>query len=378
MSERRSSNDIIELNRKVVDNPILKTILEYAPVFVGVLTAERQFVLMNEQFFSRIGFHEGVAGLGMRPGEVFGCIHHHDVPSGCGDGPACRYCTVFKLLASTIESGEAREGEVRLSSENNGGPQAWDLMINVEPVALEGQSLYILFMQDISAEKRKTMMERIFFHDILNSISSLDSLLRLLHPDAEEADPHGYLGMLGGRISDVVEQIYFQKQLLAAEKGKPGAGILNLVPVDPLEETEDIAVSERQIIHLNGNDIRIVVKGTSSRIISDRVLFRRILLNMLKNAREASGRGDTISVDVDSVGDHVLVRVRNPAVMAPDVRSQVFQRSFSTKGAGRGLGTYSMKLLTSRFLNGDITFRSEEGFGTEFVLTVPASLSRNI
>ncbi len=376
MSGSKSTEDILELNRKVVDNPILKTILEYAPVFVGVMTAERQFVLVNEQFFSRIGFHEAVNGLGMRPGEVFGCIHQQDVPSGCGDGPSCRYCGVVKMVFDAIDTGSSQSEEVRLTTEREGFFSAWDLMINVEPVEVEGQWLYILFMQDISAEKRKTMMERIFFHDILNSISSLDSLLRLLHPDSDEEDPDGYLGMLEGRIEDVVEQIHFQKQLLAAEKGGPGAAVLNPESVDPLEETEDIAVSERHRIHLTGNDISIVVKGSSARIISDRVLFRRILLNMLKNAREASGRGATITVSIENVGGYVEVMVRNPAVMTPEVRSQVFQRSFSTKAAGRGLGTYSMKLLANRFLGGDVTFRSEEGYGTGFTLRVPSSLTR--
>jgi signal transduction histidine kinase len=366
MSGRRSTEDILELNRKVVDNPILKTILEYAPVFVGVMTTERQFVLVNEQFFSRIGFQETAQGLGMRTGEVLGCIHQHDVPSGCGDGPSCRYCGVVKTVFNAIRTGSSQSGEVRLTTEREGFFSAWDLMVNVEPVEVEGQWLYILFMQDISAEKRKTMMERIFFHDILNSISSLDSLLRLLHPDSDEEDPDGYLGMLGGRIDDVVEQIHFQKQLLAAEKGEAGAAVLNPESVDPLEETEDIAASERYKIHLNGNDIGIVVKGSSTRIISDRVLFRRILLNMLKNAREASGRGDTITVSIENVGGYVEVMVR----------SQVFQRSFSTKGAGRGLGTYSMKLLANRFLGGDVTFRSEEGYGTGFTLRVPSSLTR--
>lgn len=34
------------------------------------------------------------------------------------------------------------------------------------------------------------------------------------------------------------------------------------------------------------------------------------------------------------------------------VQLQIFNRSFSTKGKGRGTGTYSMKLLTKRYLKG--------------------------
>ena len=44
----------------------------------------------------------------------------------------------------------------------------------------------------------------------------------------------------------------------------------------------------------------------------------------------------------------------------------MFQRSFSTKGAGRGLGTYSIKLLGEKYLNGKVGFISEQGRGTIF------------
>jgi signal transduction histidine kinase len=52
--------------------------------------------------------------------------------------------------------------------------------------------------------------------------------------------------------------------------------------------------------------------------------------------------------------------------MADRVRAHVFQRSFSTKGTGRGLGTYSIKLLTERYLGGRVWFESAEGQGTTF------------
>ena len=38
--------------------------------------------------------------------------------------------------------------------------------------------------------------------------------------------------------------------------------------------------------------------------------------------------------------------------MPDEVKAQIFERSFSTKGRGRGIGTYSIKLLTERYLEG--------------------------
>ncbi len=62
--------------------------------------------------------------------------------------------------------------------------------------------------------------------------------------------------------------------------------------------------------------------------------------------------------------------VYNKTVMTESVKLQVFQRSFSTKGKGRGIGTYSVKLFVERYLKGKVAFVSEEGKGTTFSVTV--------
>jgi signal transduction histidine kinase len=50
----------------------------------------------------------------------------------------------------------------------------------------------------------------------------------------------------------------------------------------------------------------------------------------------------------------------------------MFQRSFTTKeGGGRGIGAYSVKLLTERYLGGWVTFSSSREVGTTFTVTLP-------
>jgi signal transduction histidine kinase len=67
--------------------------------------------------------------------------------------------------------------------------------------------------------------------------------------------------------------------------------------------------------------------------------------------------------------------VHNPGTIPREAQLQIFQRSFSTKGGGRGLGTYSMKLLTERFLGGAIRFESSPLQGTRFIARYPAALA---
>ena len=63
--------------------------------------------------------------------------------------------------------------------------------------------------------------------------------------------------------------------------------------------------------------------------------------------------------------------VHNLAVMPRSTQLQMFQRSFSTKGNDRGLGTYSIRLLTERYLKGEVSFTSDEAKGTTFILRLP-------
>jgi signal transduction histidine kinase len=105
-------------------------------------------------------------------------------------------------------------------------------------------------------------------------------------------------------------------------------------------------------------------------ISTDKVLLKRVLINLLKNALEASPKNATVVLNIYRDENTIVFTVYNPGYMSVAVQSQVFQRSFSTKGAGRGLGSYSIKLLTERYLNGNVYFATSEDNGTTFFVTL--------
>lgn len=80
----------------------------------------------------------------------------------------------------------------------------------------------------------------------------------------------------------------------------------------------------------------------------------------------ASGDFDVVSLYSRKLDNDVEFAVHNNGVMPEDMQLQIFQRSFSTKGSNRGIGTYSIKLFTERYLKGKVWFTSEKDEGTTF------------
>jgi len=109
----------------------------------------------------------------------------------------------------------------------------------------------------------------------------------------------------------------------------------------------------------------------SNLIISDMDILYRVIENMVKNSLEATDPGDSVTINSKKEGENIVFSVHNPTFIKPDIQLQIFQRNYSTKGKGRGLGTYSMKLLTERYLNGKISFESNKDSGTTFYLSIP-------
>jgi sensor histidine kinase regulating citrate/malate metabolism len=89
---------------------------------------------------------------------------------------------------------------------------------------------------------------------------------------------------------------------------------------------------------------------------------------MIKNALEASLPGSTIKLKAQKVEDNIILSVHNPGFIEHDTQLQLFNRSFTTKGVGRGLGTYSMKLFGEKYLNGKVWFESSKEKGTTFFI----------
>jgi len=168
--------------------------------------------------------------------------------------------------------------------------------------------------------------------------------------------------------SSLVEEIQGQRTLVAAENGTLSVQH-NLVDASELATGLVRQFEAQETTH--GRKVALAPFSEVVTLVTDDSLARRVLSNMLKNALEGSPEGATVTLGVRADGERVEFRVHNPGTMPQDVQRRVFQRLFSTKGEGRGLGTWSMKILAEDYLGGSVRFSSTPEDGTTFFLSLP-------
>ena len=355
----------LQAQQQIVDiSPMVRTMLAAIPDIVLVLNKRRQIVFANETCLKMFGMSQLSEVLGKRTGELLGCVHATETPGGCGTTEFCQTCGAARAILTTLHGLEDVQ-ECRISLANG---DALDLRVWTSPLSLDGQKFCVFTLNDISNEKRRSALEHIFFHDVLNTVGLVTGYTHLI--ECYPANTSDYIDDLGHAAQRLVNEIQGQRQLVMAESGElrptfKAVEVNALLSQIEKDYARHVLSSERHL--------RLDLPEQSVSLLTDAALLGRVIGNMVKNALEACEVGDTVTVSYTTTADRITFSVHNPTVMPRTVQLQVFNRSFSTKGVGRGLGTYSMKMLTERYLHGSVRFTSAEGEGTTFYAEYPLS-----
>ena len=104
--------------------------------------------------------------------------------------------------------------------------------------------------------------------------------------------------------------------------------------------------------------------------------FVQVLNNMISNAIQAYNGKQNQKIDftIDRKGNDIQFSIQDYGSGIPDsVQDKLFKEMITTKGKnGTGLGLFMSYSNIRAHFNGNITFESKEGFGTKFIISIPA------
>ncbi len=260
--------------------------------------------------------------------------------------------TIEELKRRSAELEELRRNEQR---------RADDLAVRAESLVLSTTRLE----RELSSQRelaRLGEMSAGIAHEFRNATSTILGYVRLAVQTDDPAARSRYLSAVGAEAEHVArvtgDFLFFARpERLDVQETNVGA-LMEEMAAEQARLTPSIAVG---------------VEGTFGTAAIDAALFRRAVVNLLRNACEAAGgrvvlRGEPAGED----SLQVAVEDDGPGV-PPDVLPKLFTPFFSTKEAGTGLGL-ALVAKIAVLHQGKVTVgRSARLGGARFVLSVPRS-----
>lgn len=210
-------------------------------------------------------------------------------------------------------------------------------------------------------EERELLLAGIA-HEIRNPLGGLDLFTGLLAEELAGRPEAAHVVRLKdelGALERVVEE--FLDYARARPLRKEPVDLAYLVAeaadlVRPLAEERGVALAAR-----GGGDAR-----------ADREKLRRAVLNLARNAVEASPAGGAVEIAAEVRDGEAAIEVsdRGPG-LAPDARERLFRPFFTTKERGTGLGLALAKKVADAH-GGTLAILDRAGGGTVARITVPA------
>jgi PAS domain S-box-containing protein len=145
-------------------------------------------------------------------------------------------------------------------------------------------------------------------------------------------------------------------------------------PLNPEYETvklSDLITSVFQTINIPEKIIITIDIREFPEIRTDPTFIKRVLTNLSNNAIQSMPNGGTLTITATKKETETIIKISDTGKGIPEeVKPRLFTPLVTTKAKGQGLGLAVVKRLIEA-LNGTVTFESQEGKGTTFIITLP-------
>jgi nitrogen fixation/metabolism regulation signal transduction histidine kinase len=368
----RQFNEVLEAFRqtraeKEANLLFLNTIVQHLSAGILVFDAQSGVLVSNGAAFQLLGVYR---------------LHHlHDLPER------------HKALTQFVQNLSSK-GKMLYQPETNR-----QLAVQGVSVSLQGRAVRLLTLQNIHPELQRKEVDawrnltRVLRHEIMNSVTPIVSLVETaqeivahdLPKNAATADLTEALEVVAVRSRGLVNFVEAYRSFSAI----PQPRLEEISAKNLLDRVVQLAVSESKDLSIK---IESFVQPESLRILADAGQMEMVLLNLVKNAREAFGTVDRSPLTLDNQPSTVnsqqstvaplritlragadtkgrpFIEVEDTGPGIPtELLEEIFIPFFTTKATGTGVGLSISKQIM-QLHGGDIRVSTSAGGGARFVL----------
>ena len=271
------------------------------------------------------------------------------------------------FLANVIKSGNAEFG-VQHETENGTAllmdcvPVQESGVINGAVAILHDRTEYTKLMEELSGTKYLVDSMRANNHDFTNKLHVILGLIQIGEYDKAVSYIENISIIQRETLSTVIHAVdnaSFAALLIGKIARASECNVRFILDEGIRFKSAEVAVPSEALVTIAGNLIDNALDAMNMNLNNDRP--RELQFGVFTKAGEAGQVGQ------------LLMTVRDTGCGIPDkIKDKIFEKGFSTKGSGRGVGMYYTKQLVES-LGGTISFESEEDIGTSFMVQLRGS-----
>jgi two-component system sensor histidine kinase HydH len=202
-------------------------------------------------------------------------------------------------------------------------------------------------------------MSAVLGHEIRNPLASLKGHVQLLL----EKLPGHHPGRKGAEV--VLRETVRLEELSRHVLEFARTGSVQCEDADPA------AVVRTAVENAGSSDVRLDLRSAPPRWSRDSHRMEEVLVNLLRNARDASSPGQPIDVTVEGRPDNLLIEVRDRGEgIVPGEEERVFDPFYTRRAKGTGLGLALARRIVEGH-GGRITAHNHPGGGAVFCVNLP-------
>ncbi|MDP7247816.1 MAG: ATP-binding protein [Candidatus Peribacteraceae bacterium] len=238
----------------------------------------------------------------------------------------------------------------------------------------------VAVFQDVAEERRVDYMKSEFItlasHQLRTPLSTFQWYLELLEGtksnfSEEQKESIKEMRKSGKRMANLIDTLLHAAQL------EGGSIEPKIKKIDFTELLEDIAGELQSFAKDAGCPCKIDIPDRKIELQTDPILLHVIVQNFISNAVKYSPNKTPISMQAKVSDAEIEITIKDLGLGIPEAdQPRIFERLFRASNVkemdttGNGLGLFISKLIAED-MGGEISFKSKEGKGSEFVLRLP-------